>query len=112
MTTDNSDIGQLVLDGNLTIRNIESVHLKLTDAISRRSQIVIDCRSADEVDVSMVQLLLAARAGAASAGRRLVLAHPADGALLDVLVRGGFLQPAGAQPHPDTSFWLNAETSP
>ena len=55
-------------------------------------------------DLTLVQLLLSARKAAERDGKRLTLAVPASGALLDALTRGGVL--AAADP-----FWLQPGVS-
>lgn len=64
---------------------------------------VVDIEDLVETDLTFVQLLESARRKAGENGVGLTLSKPADGALLEVLRRGGFLDD-------DTSdrakFWL------
>jgi ABC-type transporter Mla MlaB component len=95
----------LVLDGALTVRNIAAVYAKVADALQHHAAVAIDCDTATEIDLSFVQLLIAARKTASNSGRSLALARPASGALRDALTRGGLL-PAAEVAGDDAAFWL------
>ncbi len=97
---------RLVLDGVCTLRTSDRTHAALLQ-ITAQFETEIDCSGVEEVDLSFVQLLLAARAGALQAGRRLTLVHPLPGVILDALERGGFL---GEQAD-DKGFWTHEEGS-
>jgi ABC-type transporter Mla MlaB component len=99
----------IVFDGVATIRTIDALHVRLADALCAQDHLQIDVSGLTEVDISFIQLVLAARKSARRDGKRLSLAAPADGVLRDSLILGGFLAPDG-QPHPGTDFWLNTET--
>jgi len=99
---------RLMLTGTLTIRTAEVVCVTLQEKFVRHSSILIDCSGADEVDLSFIQLLIAARASALRVGHAVALATPPNGALLDVLTRSGFR--ATTDDHPDgiEAFWFEA----
>jgi anti-anti-sigma regulatory factor len=103
MQTTSSD---LAFDGVLGIRTIEAVRATLLAALAQSPLPRIDCTAADTVDLSFLQLLLAARRSARQAGLPLRLAAPADGALKHALLQAGLL-PAedDASPVADR-FWL------
>jgi anti-anti-sigma regulatory factor len=103
---------RLVLEGAQTIRTIDAACSDLVDAMAHHHDIVIDCSAATEVDVSLVQLLLAARASALRAGQQLALSQPVGEALRSTLVRGGFLADDPSRPGRDTAFWLGHEGCP
>ncbi len=109
MTPEPASSGDIKLDGALTIRSAESVRAHLLAALYAHHALRIDCTAASEVDLSCVQLGLSTRRSAAATGKSLALAAPADGALLDVLVRAGLVDPTGQEPLPDQAFWLNQE---
>ena len=98
-----SDAATLPLDGSLTVRTIGAVHAALVEALARNDAVQVDCTGAASVDLSLIQLLLAARRSADEAGKHLTLAAPAGGVLLAALERGGFLR--SAEPDP---FWSGA----
>jgi anti-anti-sigma regulatory factor len=97
----------VALSGTLTLRNIEDVRGWLLDAIQTHQAITIDCAAVTEVDLSFLQLIIAARKSAASAGKSFSLAQPAAGAFLDTLGRAGLLATAGL-PDVDGAFGLNS----
>jgi ABC-type transporter Mla MlaB component len=98
--------GRLVLEGELTIRTIEALQTTLRDLVAEHACATIDASGATQVDVSFVQLVLAARRSAAAAGKTIALAAPASGALRDALVRGGFVSPVAGQNRPSDAWWL------
>jgi ABC-type transporter Mla MlaB component len=105
----------LVLDGALTMRTVETVRAILRAALEPPSAneagiapavIAIDCSAATEIDLTFIQLLIAARVSASTAGRSLSLAPCPDGVLLDTLTRGGFrIEPATG------GFWFTGEAA-
>lgn len=94
--------------GDVSLRSCEAMHTALLNAIAAHEEVVLDCSEAEAVDASFIQLLLAARRSAQARGCRLNLSAPANGTLLDALVRGGLLDP----DHPEASeagpFWIAA----
>jgi ABC-type transporter Mla MlaB component len=98
---------RLVLTGAVTLQSAEAVHAQILE-MAGQPVIEIDCSGATEVDLSLVQLILAARVSARNSGRTVTLTQPATGALLETLQRGGFLGPAMDQPNSDQDFWLQA----
>ena len=89
---------RLPLAGRVTVREIEDTYGRLSDALARHEAVVIDCAEVAEIDLSLIQLLLAAHR---SAGPRLSLAAPLPRPLREALRRGGFLA-EGPSPDP---FW-------
>jgi hypothetical protein len=76
----------LSLTGILTIRTIEDTCSCLRDALAQHDAIVVDCGGAEEVDLSLIQLLLAAQR---SAGSLMRLAMPLPEVLQQALRRAG-----------------------
>lgn len=97
---------RLTFGGALTVRHADRIHESFVDALRQHHHVVVDCAQATQVDLSFVQLVLSARRSAAAAGKRLSLATPAAGDLLDILRRAGLATPAGAAPLPGQDFWL------
>jgi hypothetical protein len=89
----------VILDGALTVRGIDAVQARLAAALRQHSVVTVGCGAATEIDLSLIQVLLSARAGATHAGKMLRLAAPAQGALEAALQAGGFLPDA-----PDAAF--------
>jgi anti-anti-sigma regulatory factor len=100
------DSGPLTLPDSATIRTIEAIRAELLAMIERQGAVAVDCARLAEADLSLVQVLLAARKTARRVGKTLTLAQPASGALRDVLLRAGFLSAAGHPPKEDDAFWL------
>jgi hypothetical protein len=108
---------QLVLDGALSMRTVETVRTTLCAAIEPPSDtapagiapigFAIDCSAATEIDLTFIQLLIAARVSTSAAGRPLHLAREPDGTLLDTLNRGGFR----VVPEPGGGFWFTGEVA-
>jgi two-component system chemotaxis sensor kinase CheA len=83
------------LGGSLTIATAEATHAKLIEALGGASPITLDCSQASEIDVTFLQLMVAAQRTAAGAGKTVRLAAAPGGVLADALRRCGF-PPAGA----------------
>jgi STAS domain len=106
MTLDVASTGHLAFDGALTIRTAEAVCAQLLDAIKQHTSLSIDCSAATEVDLSFIQLLIAARVSAGLLQHDVVLDRRPDGALLDAMTRGGFPDPQQGQGGEATAFWF------
>lgn len=102
MADDGASVGRFVVDGSLTIREIETAHSRLRDLLERHSAVEIDCSGAAELDLSAIQLFIAARQSARRAGKEIFLT-PASDVLRDVLSQGGFLNTAADRA--DGAFW-------
>lgn len=95
------------LAGDLSLRTCEAAHAQLLNAIAVHDEVVVDCSDAEEIDASLLQLLLAAQKTARAGRCRLRLPAPAGGALAEALVRAGLVDP----DHPDP-FWAAAGGEP
>lgn len=107
---ENGRAERLLLTGACGLRTVDDLRAQLLDMSAAHTAVEIDCSNADEVDVSFIQLLLAARSSAQRSGRTIRLAHPASGALRDALQRGGFLTAVDGQ-EADLTFWLQPENA-
>jgi anti-anti-sigma regulatory factor len=79
----------LRLAGELTVRDGAALHQQLGQACGAAGDVVLDLGGATEVDVCLLQLLVAAKASLAAGGRRLVLAPPPAGPVLEAMQRAG-----------------------
>jgi ABC-type transporter Mla MlaB component len=93
--------------GNLTISNIVDAHAALAEAMEREDAVVVNLDDVAEADLTFAQLLEAARRTAAVRGRKIRLEKPAEGAMLQVLQRGGFLEPDDSER---LNFWSGGKT--
>lgn len=107
MVTPQDDIFRVELCGDLSLASIGQAHEQILSAFEQDLPIVIDLEGVTNADLTLTQLVEAARKSAARRGRGLSLSAPASGALRAVLERGGFL---GA---PDrAAFWLQDTVTP
>ena len=97
----------LKFSGPLTVRVAKQIRTRVIDALRQFPSVTIDCSGASEVDLSFIQLVLSARKSASACAKTLLLAQPADGALLEALRQAGLVAPAGHQPVADQTFWLS-----
>lgn len=97
----------LSLSGALTVRRAEELGGLVRAAAAESAFLILDISEVSEADLSFVQLVESLRRSEARSGARVRLARPADGALLTVLERGGFLDPATPER---TAFWTQQDT--
>lgn len=91
---------------SVTVRSAGEFAGQLLGAVQSGGDLDIDLSALAEVDLSFIQLLLAARAHLEQEGGRLGLAQPAGPALAALLDRAGFL----GDPQPaDIEFWFHGE---
>jgi hypothetical protein len=93
---------------DVTISNIEAAYADLGAALKQDAPVLIDISGVTETDLTFVQLIEAARLQAAETRLTLALRHPATGAVLEVLQRGGFLDDEGSSR---AKFWLQGATA-
>lgn len=97
----------VALEGDLTLRHIEPVRVRLATLLAQPGALTVDCEAVTHADLALIQLLIAAQKSAQAAGKSLHLARPASGALREALARGGFLAASSAQ----RSFWLKDDSA-
>jgi anti-anti-sigma factor len=106
MTDTQPSVALIRLDGALTVRSVETVHADLAAALEQHAMVIVDCSAATEIDLSAIQLLLAARRTAQRADKTLMLAGTDNAVLRTALLRGGFMPTEPDAVGPDTEFWL------
>lgn len=94
------------LNGATSVRTAETLRAMLLDAFEQADSIELDVPALTEADLSVVQLIEAARAHATRENKRVHLTAPAHGALLDLLLRAGILTDPAAE---DIDFWCHGE---
>lgn len=92
------------LPQHLTIRSVSDVQPLLRSQIDESDEIALNALNLSEIDLSGIQLLEAARVYASANGKTLRLSAPADGTLLDVLHRAGWLSDISRE---QKQFWLH-----
>jgi anti-anti-sigma regulatory factor len=93
----------ITLSGAGSIRNTTQYHALLSEGLSTETDLALDLRGMEEVDLAFIQLIVAARRSAQARGLSLTLSHPAPDPILQTLERGGFIGPA---PDDRRNFWL------
>ena len=106
MSHDNSQPFRVDLDGVQTLRNIQMAYERLNTALVEHQAIEIQCDGIAELDLSLIQLLLAAKRSADKSGKSLRLTSPAAGKLRAALDRAGFLAAGVDQSNHAAEFWL------
>lgn len=86
--------------GAATLRAAHDIADRLRAALAAGGGVELDCEGLEEVDLTFVQLVVAARKSAEAEGKRLVLGAPARGPLLAALEAAG-IGPVGSQ-----RFWF------
>jgi hypothetical protein len=94
------------LPNSLVIRNISAIHDSIAAQLRDSNAICLEIPSEADVDLSFVQLMEAARLHAKSSGKSIRLSSPAQGALLNVLQRAGFVDSFTEE---DRQFWFHNE---
>lgn len=97
--------GFIAFSGPATIPHVTDAWTRLSAAVAAGGDLLIDTSGVTGADLSFVQLIESARAACGLQGATVTLAQPADGALRDVLDRGGFLDGADAER---LQFWTHA----
>jgi anti-anti-sigma regulatory factor len=93
------------LDGKLGLRDATQVHQVISDAMDAFNAVEIDLRDLTEVDISIVQLVAAARRRAELRGHSLSLLTKSGGAFEATLVKAGFLGADGVCRSAGERFW-------
>lgn len=106
MSVDSPQPCRLVFEGVLTVRNIQTAYDRLSAMIAQHQTIEVDCDGVVEFDLSLMQLLLAAKRGADKDGKSLRLTAPVTGKLRTALDRAGFLGARETESGISAAFWL------
>jgi hypothetical protein len=95
-----------VFPEKVSIRNIKSIHSDLLTYVGNNKAIEIDLDTCQDADLSLVQLIEAARKTVATSGRTISLTKPANDTIQSTLRRAGFLDKLSPE---DAKFWLHKE---
>lgn len=91
---------------SVTVRSAAGFRQALLDALEGEDQLDLDVSELTEIDLSFIQLVLAARAQAERAGKTLRLTAPAGPALTALLDRAGLLTELAPA---DRDFWFHGD---
>jgi anti-anti-sigma regulatory factor len=103
MTGDSSHT--LEITGDAGLRNAQDIAALLRQALAKHSSITVVTNALTSIDVTTLQLLVAARKSALATGKTLILRAPADGPLRRLLVQAGFIGADGQSKTPEGEFW-------
>lgn len=104
MITNDVTVETLVLPKPLSIRNADTIRELLLGQLQERHEVVVELEDDADSDLSIIQLLEAARIDARSRGASFNLSKPASQQMQATLRRAGFLSegdPASCM------FWLH-----
>lgn len=79
----------LLLTGDLTMHRADEICTKLTEALENNVIVNVNCADATDMDVSFIQLVLAARKSAVAKGGDLQVISPGSSLLSTTLTRSG-----------------------
>jgi HPt (histidine-containing phosphotransfer) domain-containing protein len=86
------------LEGLLTMAHAREAHARISSALASHASVVLDVSGPKEIDLTFLQILIAANKTARAAGRRLLINAPADGLLFEKLRSAGL--PVAHAPQP------------
>ncbi|HEY1942011.1 MAG TPA: STAS domain-containing protein [Roseiarcus sp.] len=86
----NGSVCTLPLRGSLTTANSEETRAAVMQALSGHDAVILDCAGATEIDLTFVQILVAASRTATQTHKRIEFESPASGPLAEALRRSGF----------------------
>ncbi len=81
---------QISMDSSLTIQNAKNLKSKLTEAFESSQDIIITCPPITKIDLSVLQLLLAAQTKAASLEKKISFHFELADPLRSIIDRSGF----------------------
>jgi anti-anti-sigma regulatory factor len=88
----------LALTGDQTVRQAAHTMEHVLAALAEPGDLLLDCDGVTGADLSLIQIIVAARRSATSRSKRLALTAPPAGALHQALERGGFPELGSADP--------------
>ncbi|EPY00938.1 STAS domain-containing protein, partial [Magnetospirillum fulvum] len=97
------DTVTIACSGELTLPRAEELRDSFLSALGQSRSVVIDVTEASEIDLSFIQLILAARTSVERRGGSLRLVSPADGVLASTLRAAGL---TGGPFSPDSQLWI------
>jgi anti-anti-sigma regulatory factor len=92
---DQTKAGALELEGNLGPRDASALHEALLVALGGEDEVVVDARRVTSLDVSILQVLIAADIAAEKLGRTITLLRESEGAVEATFARAGLAIPPG-----------------
>ena len=100
----------LKISGDAGLRNVQDIAGLLRQALEKHSAVTVATDGLTSIDITILQLLVAARKSALASGKTLTLRAPSNGVLHRLLVQTGFVGTDGKSRTPEGEFWT--KTSP
>nr|WP_281351222.1 STAS domain-containing protein [Devosia marina] len=100
------------ISGDADIRHSQDITDMLRSALAAHDVVLVSLDEATCVDVSTLQVLLAAHKQAKSLGKSLAMAGPAKGRLRKLLTEKGFLDVEGEPIFAEARFWVTPLQQP
>jgi anti-anti-sigma regulatory factor len=96
---------RIALRGNLGLRDVKQIHELLSGAVNASKKIELDVREISGVDISIIQLIAAARRSTQQRGKALMLVSEPNGVFAATVKKTGLLRADGAVRSADEEFW-------
>jgi ABC-type transporter Mla MlaB component len=96
---------RVALQGNLGLRDVRQAYELLSDAVSAHRVVELDVREVSGIDISIIQLIAAARRSAQQRGGALTLVSKPNSVFTSILLKAGLLGADGAGRTIDEEFW-------
>ncbi|HTJ59090.1 MAG TPA: STAS domain-containing protein [Devosiaceae bacterium] len=94
------------LSGALGLRDVAGLAASLKTALEAHQAVTLAAEGLTEVDVSILQVLVAAHKSATKTGKSLQFKATTAGTLRQTLVKAGFLTAGGEPLTPEGNFWV------
>ncbi len=95
-----------VIPAKVNIRNIKDIHSDFLMYVKNNKAVEVDLNSCEDVDLSLIQLVEAARKSAEAEAKSISLTKPANDIIQSVLKRAGLYDAFSSN---DAKFWLHKE---
>lgn len=95
----------VTLTGTMALRDAAGLGTRLAAALSRHKTLTIDATGVAAADMAIVQLLIAARKSASTAGKPFELRIGRSGAMRDLFTKAGFAAADGNPLTPHHGLW-------
>jgi ABC-type transporter Mla MlaB component len=101
----------LEISGHAGLRNVQDVASLLRQAMDNHSNITVATDGLNSIDVTILQLLVAARKSALESGKTLTLHAAPGGVLQSLLLQAGFVGSDGQSRTPEGEFWTKTSAT-
>ena len=96
---------RIALQGNLGLRDVKQTYDLLSGAVSASKVVELDVREVSGIDISIIQLIAAARRSIQQRGGALTLVSKPNSVFTAILIKAGLLRADGAVRTADKEVW-------